>query len=306
MKRLDEDAAHLELALREIGESFGRFRLPVEGAERAMASSLQRYGQISPVVVCEREGRFELIDGFKRLAATKMLEGIDALSARVILADDRVAKAAMCALNRGGGRLGELEEAWIVQALVREDGLSQLEVADLLGRHKSWVCRRLQLIERLCVEARDELSVGLLSATTARELVRLPAGNQAELLPVMRREALNRDEVRGVVDLLLTAADGRARAWVLQRPREALVRERAEAPARKDPRLSPAGNRVARQLGLLLEAMPRMENWLRSRGRIGVTPTDITVLAPGLVRLSREARSLAEASEDFVAEEAVA
>ncbi len=53
------------------------------------------------------------------------------------------------------GRTRELEEAWIIQALVREDGLSQVEVAEL-GRHRSWACRRLALIERLGFKARDE------------------------------------------------------------------------------------------------------------------------------------------------------
>ena len=50
-----------------------------------------------------------------------------------------------------------------MQALVREDGLSQVEAAELLGRHKSWVCRRLALLERLCAEAQAELRLGLLS-----------------------------------------------------------------------------------------------------------------------------------------------
>jgi len=34
-----------------------------------------------------------------------------------------------------------------------------------------------------------------------------------------------------------------------------------------DPRLSSAGNRVSRQLGLLLDQLGRMENWLHHRGR---------------------------------------
>jgi ParB-like chromosome segregation protein Spo0J len=94
------------------------------------------------------------------------------------------------------------KEAWIVQALVREDGLSQLEVAELLGRHKSWVCRRLALLEKLCPELRQDLEVGLLTPTAAREIARLPAGNQSEVLDVSRREALNGDELSGVVRLL--------------------------------------------------------------------------------------------------------
>ena len=73
-----------------------------------------------------------------------------------------------------------MEEAWIIQALVREDGMSQVEVAELLGRHKSWVCRRLALIERLGPKAKDDLRVGLLSPTAARQIVRLPEGNQAD------------------------------------------------------------------------------------------------------------------------------
>jgi predicted transcriptional regulator len=67
-----------------------------------------------------------------------------------------------------GKYLVELEEAWLVQALVRKDGLTQTEVAELLTRHKSWVCRRLALLEKLGDEAREDLRVGLMSASLAR------------------------------------------------------------------------------------------------------------------------------------------
>ena len=90
--------------------------------------------------------------------------------------DERGAKAAMYGLNRTGRHFGDLEEAWLVQALVREDGLSQVEVAALLGRHKSWVCRRLAMMEKLAPAAQEDLQLGLLSPTMARQLTRLPAG----------------------------------------------------------------------------------------------------------------------------------
>lgn len=77
------------------------------------------------------------------------LEQMEHLSARLLEADERTTEAAIYRLNRAGGRTRELEEAWIIQALVREDGMSQVEVAELLGRHKNWVCRRLALIEPL-------------------------------------------------------------------------------------------------------------------------------------------------------------
>lgn len=61
----------LQLRPEEIGEHYGRYRLHVPEAERAMARSLERYGQLSPVVVCRRNERYELIDGFKRLGAAR-------------------------------------------------------------------------------------------------------------------------------------------------------------------------------------------------------------------------------------------
>lgn len=63
--------ALVELSLDGIGDHFGRFRLHAPATERAMARSLRRYGQVSPVVVCLRQGRHELIDGFKRLGAAR-------------------------------------------------------------------------------------------------------------------------------------------------------------------------------------------------------------------------------------------
>src|SRR5205085_877187 len=153
----------LELECKEIGEHYGRYRLHLPEAERAMARSLERYGQLSPVVVCRRQDRYELIDGFKRLGAA-----------------------------RGLARMPHL-----------------------------WA-RRLALIERLGPKAKDELRVGLLSPTAARQIVRLPEGNQAEVLEAIRREALSSAEFAGVVDLWLGCAERRQQEYVLQHPREAL------------------------------------------------------------------------------------
>src|SRR5881392_4179533 len=166
-----------ELRLDEIGQSYGRYRLHVAELERGMMRSLESYGQLSPIVVVREQDRWELIDGFKRLAAARKLQSMDRLVARRIEADERGAKAAIYGLNRAGGRTREIEEAWIVHALAREDGLAQVDVAELLGRHKSWVCRRLALIEKLGPEARAELQVGLLTPTAVLNPAR-PADSQ--------------------------------------------------------------------------------------------------------------------------------
>jgi len=300
MRWASDDLLHLKRE--EIGEYYGRYRLHVPEAERAMARSLKRYGQLSPLVVCQRQERYELIDGFKRLGAARSLAGIEHLSARLLEADERSAKAAIYGLNRAGGRTRELEEAWIIHALVREDGMSQVEVAELLGRHKSWVCRRLALIERLGSKARDDLRVGLLSPTSARQMVRLPQGNQAEVLDAVRREALSGAELAGVVDLWLGCADRSQQQYILVHPREALSQAKGLSHVGRDPRLSEAGNHVWKRVGLLLDVLGRMEVWLAHHGRAGLTAEDHAILAPRFEKLSRDAGSVAALSLDLVNE----
>src|SRR4051812_15183924 len=169
------------LAVARLGERYRRYRLPDPDAEAAMTGSMRRYGQLTPLVVCLREETYEVLDGFKRRAAAAAL-GLKAVAARRVGAHEGAAKGAHHRLNQTGRRTQEWEDAWIVHALIREDGLTQVEVAELLGRHKSWVCRRLALVEKLAQDVRDDLRLGLLSATAARSLVRLPAGNQAEVV----------------------------------------------------------------------------------------------------------------------------
>src|ERR1700719_1848511 len=133
----------------------------------------------------------------------------------------------------------------------RRDGGSQSEVAELLGGHKSWVCRRLALLEKLADNVRQELEVGLLTPTAAREIARLPAGNQSEVLDGSRREVLNSDELGGVVRLLLGAVTAEQKLFVLTKPREALGHTGATPREGWDPRLSARGNRVSKQLAVL-------------------------------------------------------
>src|SRR5260370_2467249 len=251
------------LAVEVLGERYRRYRLADPAAEEAMARSLQRYGQIAPVVVCVHNGSMEVVDGFKRLGAARLLlPRWTTLSVRVLAVDERGAKAAIYGLNRVSHSTHELEEAWIVHALVREDGLSQVEAASLLGRHKSWVCRRLALLERLSPEAKEDLRLGLLSVSVARQLVRLPAGNQAEVLHMTHREALNATEVRGAVDLLLTSVSREQEEYVLSKPREALQQAHVGTPRAHDPRLSVAANPVRRLLVGLLHALHPLQSSL--------------------------------------------
>jgi ParB-like chromosome segregation protein Spo0J len=288
--------------LDELGDHFRRYRLRVPQAIQAMAQSLRRWGQCAPIVATVRQERPQVLDGFTRWEAAQQVRGMTTLLVRLVELDDQRAKAAIFGLNQTGRRPYELEEAWLVQALVREDGLSQSEVAELLGRHKSWVCRRLALLEKLADEVRQELEVGLLTPTAAREIAKLPAGNQSEVLDVSRREALSSDELGGVVRLLLGSATAEQKLFVLTKPREALGQMSAPEREGWDPRLSARGNRVSKQMAVLLDRLAWMENFLQCRGWTALMASDRLVLGPVFARLARDANCVAEGAGDLAVE----
>jgi hypothetical protein len=137
----------------------------------------------------------------------------------------------------------------------------------------------------------------LLSPRLARALTRLPVGNQAALLQAARRESLTLQEVQEVIELL-QGATPEQEAWLLEQPRAALQHARGVPLPARDPRLSPAANRLARQLGWLLELLSRVENWQRHPGLAELKQQDRQLLAPQFARLARDARAVAELVEE--------
>jgi ParB/RepB/Spo0J family partition protein len=228
-----------ELPIGSLDERYARLRIVQPGAQRAVRDSMRRLGQLMPIVACERQAVFAVVDGFKRVAAARAL-GLDALRARVMPLGEAAAIAALVTFNRHGRGLSDLEEALVVKTLCREHSLSQVEVAELLGRHKSWACRRLSLAERLSEAVADDVRAGLISTTVAREVARLPRGNQADVATSIYRHALTSHEAALLVTLFARTSGAAQQRYVLDKPREALLalRPREPAPAR-DPRLGP-------------------------------------------------------------------
>jgi ParB-like chromosome segregation protein Spo0J len=186
----------------KIGERFASLRIADPSTERAVLRSLEKYGQLTPVVICRiAPGEHELLDGFKRLRAARQL-GYGELIARTLEVSLRACKAAMLQLNRVGRSISGMEEALVVHSLCHEDGLSQVEIAVLLGRHKSWVCRRLSLVERLSDEAQESIRLGLLPASLGAELARLQRCNQDRVLLAIRKHHLTWRETRKVITAL--------------------------------------------------------------------------------------------------------
>lgn len=274
----------LAIPIAEFDERYAELRITQPRLEAAMTSSLRRFGQISPVVGTRSEDVVVLVDGFKRLVAARSLE-LETLTTRLLPLSSRAAVAAVYGLNRGGRGLLDLEEALVVRKLVRALGLTQPEVGELLERHKSWVSRRLSLVERLSEEVQDDLRVGLIAPTVAREVARLPRGNQPEVAATVHRHGLTTREAAALVTLFERTTDRREQRALIDDPRVALHaagQKRGEPP--HDTRLGVRANELRRQALRLAESAARFSRLLAEATAAEWTDIERDVLADALTR----------------------
>jgi len=197
------------IELTQLGERLSALRLRSPETLRVMEQSLLRDGQLVAVVCSQHAGGVELVDGFKRLVSARRL-GWSTLRAEIHEVAGPATKLLLWQSN-ARQELTALEEAWVVRALYRDDRLNQPQIAQLLGRHKSWVCRRLVLAEGLADGVEASVRLGLVSATAAREVARLPRGNQEAAAQVIARRGLTTRQTTQLVDRLIAAPDDRTR-----------------------------------------------------------------------------------------------
>jgi len=279
-----------EIEISKLDQRYGSLRLASPQEVQRLRSSVERMGVLNPVLVATavEPDRLVLVDGFKRVRVVTDRGGKSVWATRSPL-DATAAKVAMVAANAGHQGLCDLEEAWIVWSLCREHKLTQVEVGKALRRDKSWVCRRLMLAERLEAELQEEIRLGLLSWSVARELARLPRGNQPKMAGAIRAHALTSKQAHRVVSALLAAADPRARDELLADPLRYLG---AASPviSTADPRLGKGGNDVRRSLLFVNGAS---EGLARSTGRhspAGLVGDEARILAPLVGRALRASR----------------
>ena len=245
----------------QIGTNYGRVRCLVPRQIEQMKASLTAHGQLTALVVVKRQSGLELIDGFKRHRAAEQI-GWTTLRVISMEVDEQGQWAAMLALNRATHSMSVLEEAMVLREMVMM-GMTQTEIGQILNRHKSWVSRRIGLIERLHPELVEQIREGILPPGAARRLLALPAGNQLELATAVTHHGLGSQETELFVRLWKNA-DPPVRDYLLIHPREALANARAGDPEQApDPRLTSRGQRLQRHLRILQGVAPRILQMLR-------------------------------------------
>lgn len=266
------------VAVCDLDTRYSTLRLAGPSSVAALSRSIALHGLLQPVTV-NREGEvLVVLDGFKRLRA--LGDGPDVtVAVRILCLTVVQATAALVTFNRPHRGVSDLEEAWVVRSLVREHGMLQKDVAELLGCHKSSVCRRLQLAECLDDNVVDDMRLGLVSATIARELVRLPRGNQGAVAAAIQRHGLTSRQATQLVRRLVDVNDEESTKELLDDP----VRFLASASVPKivrDPRLSDPGDKLRRSLDLLAQQARVTDRVIHAPSTGLLVRSDVDVLRP--------------------------
>jgi ParB-like chromosome segregation protein Spo0J len=294
----DTTAARDEVAITALDQRYASLRLVSPEELVRVRTSIERMGILSPVLVATgvEAAQVVVVDGFKRVRIATD-RGDQLMWVRRAALDAMGAKVAMLGANAGHSGLCELEEAWIVRSLCRDHLLTQVEVGKALRRDKSWVCRRLMLAERLEGALQDDIRLGLLSPTVARELARLPRGNQVPMAATIRAHELTSKQAHRIVTELLRTSDPAARAEVLADPLRYLGALELPTKVAEDPRLGTSGNDVRRSLLQVGGAADRLARTVTRHAPIGLVGDDARILGPLVartLRASHEATALLE------------
>lgn len=152
-----------------------------------LADSIRRQGVLQPLVVTRNErGGYTIVAGERRWRAARQA-GLDSVPVMVreVTADLDLLELALVE-NLQRADLDPIEEAEAYQALRRDFGLSQEEIATRVGKGRATVANALRLL-KLPAEVQDLLREGRLRPGQARPLLSIADG--ARQLELARRAA---------------------------------------------------------------------------------------------------------------------
>lgn len=192
-----EKVAHIPVDRIRANPNQPRKRFDREKIE-SLAASIRSDGILQPVVVRKNESGYELIMGERRLQAAR-LAGVPTVPAVVRTAADMDTLRLALVENLQREDLNPIEIAEGYRALADKFGLSQQELAAMVGKDRSSVANTLRLLG-LPEEIREMIMSGDLSEGHARALLALPT--RAEQLAWAERIIARQIPVRALEEEL--------------------------------------------------------------------------------------------------------
>lgn len=164
----------------------------------SLARSIEEQGLLQPVIVRRAGNVYQLLMGERRLRACESL-GWKQIPAIVREVDDEEAAVGALIENLQREDLGLFEEIEGMRRLRDDFGLTQTQIAEMLGLSQSTVANKLRLLQ-LSAEVRDLISCEKLSERHARALLQLDSNE-------LRLQA-----VRNIIDKNLNVKE--TEAWI--------------------------------------------------------------------------------------------
>lgn len=165
-----------------------------EEALSELASSLQQYGLIQPIVVRRAShGQYELIAGERRLRAAKQCQ-MKTIPALIRDYSSQVATEIALIENLQREDLNAIEEGRAYAQLIETFGLTQDEAAKKVGKSRSHVANMMRLL-KLAEPVQEAISQQLLTMGQARPLLQLAPEQQIALAQRIIDEDLSARQV---------------------------------------------------------------------------------------------------------------
>jgi len=218
-----------------------------------LCRTIRTHGVIQPIIVREKNGKYELIAGERRWRAVRRL-GLEHIPAIVRNLNDSQAASVSLIENLQREELTAIEEAMAYQQLIQLHGLTQESLAQRLGKSQSTIANKIRLLQ-LGEPVRQALLERKISERHARALLALP---NEELQNKVLGEILEKDltvkqtEDRVSLQLQVLEADGEKR------------KDRRRVSFAKDVRL--AINTIRQSLDMVTSAGLRVKSEEHDRG----------------------------------------
>jgi ParB-like chromosome segregation protein Spo0J len=168
------DPGHLrevkEIEIAQLHLRYAHTRIEWPQRVLALANSIERFGQILPVIVLrEGDNAFVLIDGYLRVKALKRCLR-DTVMAEIWEGKEEEALGEI--LARANSRKWDLlEEAALLRELHDQYHLPQSRIASMVGRKQSWVSGRLALYTALSEDLLESIRRGAISTWAATRVI---------------------------------------------------------------------------------------------------------------------------------------
>ena len=154
-----------------------------------LAQSIKENGLIQPIVVRPIElGQYEIVAGERRYRACCSLN-MKQVPCIIEDYDDKQTQTLAIIENIQREDLSPLEEAKAYQALIKEYGYSQTELADIVGKKQSTIANKLRLL-KLSDDVQFSLNQKQITERHARAMLSLNEEKQQEVLREVLKKKL--------------------------------------------------------------------------------------------------------------------